>query len=97
MSASLRDNKTSGWYSFVDDKVVSGLKTNQRPFYEHLPSQMTDYNAYKRAWLKTPTGSASKKRSAYLWETNQYNHGVRVSLLDSAAVKQGASGTDSGF
>ena len=53
---------------------------------------MHDYNAYRKAWRKTPQGSASSKRSNHLWEAKQYDHGVRVSLLDSAAVQQGARG-----
>ena len=84
---------TSGYYSFVDDKIVPVGQTLPGRKHEDMPSKVHDYNAYRKAWRKTPKGSAGVKRSAHLWEASQYDHGVRVSsLLDSAAVQQGARG-----
>ena len=85
-------NGFSRYYSFVDDKVVPVAQTSAYHSYADMPSRTHDKNAYMRAWGKTPAGKDSR-RSRYLWEANQYDQaGVRVSLLDSAAVQQGARG-----
>jgi hypothetical protein len=84
---------SSRGYSFVDGKAVPVAQTSAYHSYADMPSRTHDESAYHCAWAKTPVG----KRSRLLWEAKQYDLGVRVSLPDSAAVKQGASGTDSGF
>ena len=83
---------STGYYSFVDGKVVPVNEGVMNHHHEDMPSSVYDIVGWKRAWRKTPQGIASIKRSNALYIAGQHELGVRISLLDSVAVQKGASG-----